>query len=440
MVVRAVRRPRRLERVQGLSDRALPDRVDVHLEPLGVQAGDGRLQLLGLDERRPAVVGGPALGVQVGLEDGGGEVLDHAVLHDLDRRGREPPDPAPLARREQVLDLLDPPVPVPPQRAHDPRGQLPGGGDLPVGVEGRIAAADDRVLPRRDPERMQVALRGEEPFDPIRRLRLGDVPLDEDERALVHGARGFARRVADDPPVRRVGRVARHARDLERAGVHPSAVTVPAHQEHRPIRHHAIEDVLRRVAAREDVHRPPAADDPRFLRVRRRVLGDDPLVLPHVVGLGEVAVQHLEAAGRRVDVRVLEPGHEQPPGEIHHLGPRADQLAHIAVGPDRHDLTLPRPRPRRPSAARRPSWRRARSRTRGRRCRSEPCVVPLPVGASGRRSAQSITTDPRTMLRRPWRADDGCARARWASPWRWARSWPRRGRRGRPRSSRSTSP
>ena len=336
----AVRRPSGLERVQGLSDRAFPDRVDVHLEPLGVQAGDGDLQLLGLDERRPAVVGGPALGVQVGLEDRGGEVLDHAVLHDLDRRGREPPDPAPLARGEQVLDLLDPPVAVPPQRAHDPSGQLPGGGDLPVGVEGRVAAADDRVLPRRDPERMQVALGGEEPFDPVRRLRLRDVPLDQDERALVHGARGFARRVADDPPVRRVGRVARHARDLERAGVRPSAVTVPAHQEHRPIRHHPIEDVLRRVAAREDVHGPSAADDPRILRVRRRVPGDDPLVLPHVVGLGEVAVQHLEAAGRRVDVRVLEPGHEQPPGEIHHLGPRADQPAHIAVGPDRHDLTL----------------------------------------------------------------------------------------------------
>ena len=38
-VVHAVRPPRRLDGVERFPDRPLPDRVDVDLEPLGVQAG-----------------------------------------------------------------------------------------------------------------------------------------------------------------------------------------------------------------------------------------------------------------------------------------------------------------------------------------------------------------------------------------------------------------
>ena len=82
------------------------------------------LQLLGVDERLPAVAGRVPVGVEVRLEDPGGEVLDHAVLHDLHaasaRSGRRA-----LARAAmQVVDLLEPAVPVPPQRADHPRGQL----------------------------------------------------------------------------------------------------------------------------------------------------------------------------------------------------------------------------------------------------------------------------------------------------------------------------
>ena len=59
----------RLDRVERLAHGALGQRVEVHLEPLGVQAGHRLPHDLGLDEREAPVLGRPALRVQVRLED-----------------------------------------------------------------------------------------------------------------------------------------------------------------------------------------------------------------------------------------------------------------------------------------------------------------------------------------------------------------------------------
>ena len=138
VIVRTVRPAGLLDAVQRLPDRPLADRVDVDLEPLGVQASHDRLELLGVDERLAAVPGRAPVRVEVGLEDGGREVLDHPVLHDLHGRRAEPARSAAFPERDQILHLLDAAVPVPPQRSDDPRGELPRTRERHVGVERRI--------------------------------------------------------------------------------------------------------------------------------------------------------------------------------------------------------------------------------------------------------------------------------------------------------------
>ena len=266
-------------------------------------------------------------------------ILDHAVLHDLDGRGREPPGPTSLAGLEQVVHLFDPPVTVPPQRADHAGGELSRRGELRVRVERRVAAPHVRILPGRDPQRMQVALCDAQPLNPIGQRRVGDVSLDQEERSLVHGARGFAGFVADDPPVDGVRRLPRQAGDLERSRVRPRAVAVPARQVDGTVADDGVQDLLRRVAPGEDVHGPAAADDPPIIRMRRRVLRDDPLVVLHRVRLGQVAVQHLEPARRRMHVGVLEPGEQHPSTEVQNLRPATHELADVVVRADRDDAS-----------------------------------------------------------------------------------------------------
>ena len=53
--------------------------------------------------------------------------------------------------------------------------------------------------------------------------------------------------------------------------------------------------------------------------------------------LAEVALADLHAARDRVDMGVLEPGDEQPAGEVHDPRARPDPRRDIARGPDRGD-------------------------------------------------------------------------------------------------------
>lgn len=61
----------------------------------------------------------------------------------------------------------------------------------------------------------------------------------------------------------------------------------------------------------------------------RGVVPDRGEVLRRRRVLGEIAAQHVEAAPHGVHVRVLEPRHEHPSGEIDDLGARSDQVARI---------------------------------------------------------------------------------------------------------------
>lgn len=107
--------------------------------------------------------------------------------------------------------------------------------------------------------------------------------------------------VALDRAVRRVRGVPGDAADLQCPGVDPGSVHVAVEQEHRPVTHDRVEVAL------------PAAD----------------LVERH----GEPVASR----GRRVDMGVLEPGDDHPPGQVQGVDRRADPVAHLGLGADSHD-------------------------------------------------------------------------------------------------------
>ena len=114
-------------------------------------------------------------------------------------------------------------------------------------------------------------------------------------------------------------------------------VAVAALEVDRAIRHDAIEVGAVRDAAREIGHRPAVAADPRLVRVRGGVGGDDPEIRLEPARGRQVAA-HLADAGRdRMDVRIPEARGHRPAAQLHDPGPRPDPVAHGIVATDRDD-------------------------------------------------------------------------------------------------------
>ncbi len=55
------------------------------------------------------------------------------------------------------------------------------------------------------------------------------------------------------------------------------------------------------------------------------------------VGVVQVALQHLQSARRRVDMGVLEPGHDHAVRRFDDLGARPDEVGEVRTRPDRRD-------------------------------------------------------------------------------------------------------
>ena len=113
---RCVGRQRR-EGVERGADREVADGVEVQLEPGRAQPPHRLGQLFGLDEQAPGMVRGMPGPVQVRSGHRGGERLAHAVEHQLDRGRPEPALRRLLAPGQQVVDLAEAAVAVPPQGA-----------------------------------------------------------------------------------------------------------------------------------------------------------------------------------------------------------------------------------------------------------------------------------------------------------------------------------
>ena len=342
MVARPVRAQGSLDRVEGFPDGAFGERVEMDLEPQPVQGRHEALEGLRIDEGDPALIRDVAVGVEVGLQHGGRERLAHAVLHDLHARRGEAPGAASLAERDQFVDLLRAAIAIPPQGADDARGEIAA---LPRSEVGGVVVhprprGHDGVLPGRDPQGVQVPLPLEQSLVDLRGRRDGRQVAHQVGGTFVEGAARLAVRVALDPAVGRIGRGRRDAGHLERAAVHPRAVAVPVRQDHDAVGHDRIEEILRRCPAREHVHRPAAAEDPLAFRVRLRVRPHGFHVAIGRMEVVEIALQPIDTAADRVDVRVLEAGHQHPSAKIEHLRGRVDPIAYVVVAADRHDPSV----------------------------------------------------------------------------------------------------
>ena len=228
-------------------------------------------------------------------------------------------------------------MPVPPQARRDAHGQF---ARL---VEGAVRLEDvrrhPRVLPSGDPEGVEVLLCHEQGSTPFGRIGPRDEPVPEGvRRALVQRAGRLAGHgVAFDTAVPRVGRLARDPGELERAAVHPRAVHVPVHQEHRAIGDDAVQVLLARGSAGEQVHGPAASGDPGLAGVGAGVRGDGFQVGLDRPEMVEVHAQQVPSAERGVDVRVLEAGHDQAPGHRPHVGRGVGEIPQLSRRPEGDD-------------------------------------------------------------------------------------------------------
>ena len=124
VVVPAVRGARGLDRVERRAHRAVPERVLVHLEALRVEPHEGLGEQPLLHELDAAVVLLAEM-TFVGSEHRAGRALGTPVEHDLDRARVDVAAGPPLPLLDELADLLQLAMAVPPQRRDDARGELP---------------------------------------------------------------------------------------------------------------------------------------------------------------------------------------------------------------------------------------------------------------------------------------------------------------------------
>ena len=194
-------------------------------------------------------------------------------------------------------------------------------------MSGSTAASCQAVMPRRCrwawPRSMAA---------PTRPGRARGEVADQGLGRLVEGAGRLAGGVPLDPAPRRVGGGAGDPGQLQGEAVDPGAVAVGGLQQHRPVGDHRVQRRPVGAAGAEGVHDPAAAEDPGVAGVVGGVAGHGGGVRRRL-DLVEVALGQLQAAGGGVDVRVLEPGQDQPAVQAQHPGRRSAQLGQVALGP-----------------------------------------------------------------------------------------------------------
>src|SRR5436190_1804071 len=107
-IARPVGPPRDLHGVERIADGAIPDGMDMDLEPEGVEPRDGRAENGGLDEAVAPVRRRSPVAIEIRLDQRAAEVLEDAVGKELDagRRVARPRGPDPPL--DQLVDLLRP--------------------------------------------------------------------------------------------------------------------------------------------------------------------------------------------------------------------------------------------------------------------------------------------------------------------------------------------
>ena len=139
-----------------LADGAVAERMEVRLEPGRVERGHVLLQRLGVDEVEAPVRRRDAARVEVRVDHRRRVRLDDAVEQQLHAVRPEPARRRASGTFEELVDLFEPSLALPPQRRLDPGGHQPALGSAAVRRED--VGPDGRVLPRRDAQSMQVRL------------------------------------------------------------------------------------------------------------------------------------------------------------------------------------------------------------------------------------------------------------------------------------------
>ena len=260
-------------------------------------------------------------------------VLDHAVLHDLDRGRAEPAVRVLLTSLDQLVDLFGATAALPPEGGHHPRGESSACVELPVGREVSHAVGFAGVLEGRDAQAVQILQRILQACLPLLVSDLGHV--HEIHRALLERADGLSRvRIAVDAPIRRIGRVTGDPGNLERLRVQPRAVPVRRRQMHRAIRDDSVDQPPIRNPRGERSHRPAASVDPGGFRVPLRAARDRLHILRCCLVVAEIAeTGGLHAPVDRVDVAILEGGQHGTPTELDDARTFPDERLHAGLAP-----------------------------------------------------------------------------------------------------------
>src|SRR5947208_16631275 len=108
-----------LYRVQRVAHGAVTECVEVDLETLRRQRGHKAWKLLRVDEVQATVRRAAPVPVEIWLQHRGGVVLGDAVEHHLHARRPEAVTAHEAAPVEQLGQLLEPALAVPPQRTYD---------------------------------------------------------------------------------------------------------------------------------------------------------------------------------------------------------------------------------------------------------------------------------------------------------------------------------
>ena len=229
------------DRIERDPHAGITDRVDVDLEPIGVERAHRFFQAL----RSPVGQAACMWCVLVWLEEKSGPGLDHTIGEELDGPRGQPArrravghesllgfeKPRPLQRPRHGIGL---------ERCIDSACQQPAASA--VGVDVELVEPDDGVLAPHDALRAQSMHRLEQPTLAGRPADGRHVGFDQLHRAMLQEHAGRATiTVTHDHTERRIGRRRREVADGERSAVGPQRVIVGRVEHHRPITAHPVE-------------------------------------------------------------------------------------------------------------------------------------------------------------------------------------------------------
>ena len=258
-----------------------PKRVEVQLEARGIDGDRGLVQGLGAEERVARVARAWPCPSRYGSDIAAEKFSatpSTMILTASARKTSSLPRPAASSRRRTNSSTCSSPAPrshqALPSRAHAAR---------PRSSAAMYASKIDSmppVLPTHasahpvTPKRNISSWPRTTPATASSMRHERNEPLHQEVCALVQRAGGVARGVTLDAAVGGVGGVAADARESQRGRVHPRAVVIAVHEEHRPVGNDGVESGRGGSAAWEERHRPAAARDPLAVGVRGRVGGD----------------------------------------------------------------------------------------------------------------------------------------------------------------------